>query len=523
MFENTAKGWHGSYSIVGRSSAEKYHLILIKDIILSGRVKKKKIKTIFSPDKTDKKEKLKNENKIDIFEEPPIKEKKERIHEYLAKRKEICEPYSALNIPEKYKYHQHHHRELHNYNIIMKQSKKFTTGSGNYNPKMDYIWRKTITGPSWNIISGREKKIIKSKDNVLLNEKLKEKNKIKKSMDETEKISKPNLTLDSIKNLNKMENLLECKKINTTFFQKFYGVPMIKQTKRGDLPITYDLRIRNDKPYILSESDKNNNNSNETKKDKNREELTDITKISRNINKSKSRIKSKEEEQKFRKKNTKIIKCIDFSKGLSREQYSMFKTSKDIHPFNTPKYSQVESRCLTMVSYSSQLNQKKLRKKFKGVDNTLFFNPDKVINKVNNHKEVSVPNFKIMVSRPDDKSPLPSYMINKFDRASLETVTQKGLKMNGYANVGFKTYTSSFYPKSSFNKVINYKLLNSDKFVDSNLDGLLDKMKDNPHMRKLIEFYSSNAEDNFENNNSNFDAITFKTIHPEKKRRTKFY
>ena len=59
MFENTAKGWHGSYSIVGRSSAEKYHLILIKDIILSGRVKKKKVETIFSPDKTEKKEKLK--------------------------------------------------------------------------------------------------------------------------------------------------------------------------------------------------------------------------------------------------------------------------------------------------------------------------------------------------------------------------------------------------------------------------------------------------------------------------------
>ncbi len=47
MFENPAKGWHGSYSIVGRSSAEKYHLILIKDLILSGKYKKKKIKNYF--------------------------------------------------------------------------------------------------------------------------------------------------------------------------------------------------------------------------------------------------------------------------------------------------------------------------------------------------------------------------------------------------------------------------------------------------------------------------------------------
>jgi len=31
MFENQAKGWHGSYSTVGRNSAEKYPMILIKD------------------------------------------------------------------------------------------------------------------------------------------------------------------------------------------------------------------------------------------------------------------------------------------------------------------------------------------------------------------------------------------------------------------------------------------------------------------------------------------------------------
>ena len=42
MFENNAKGWHGSYSVVGRISAEKFHIILMKNEILNE--KKRRIK-----------------------------------------------------------------------------------------------------------------------------------------------------------------------------------------------------------------------------------------------------------------------------------------------------------------------------------------------------------------------------------------------------------------------------------------------------------------------------------------------
>ena len=164
MFENPAKGWHGSYSTVGRSSAEKYHLILVKDLILQGRYKRRKIKDTFSMNKTQPKQKNKKEIKIDIFKEPPIKDKIEQIQEYISKRKKICAPNNAEYVPEKYKFHQHHHKELFNYNLILKQSKKYTPGSGNYNPKMDYIWKKTITGPTWDILSGRDKKVIRLKD-----------------------------------------------------------------------------------------------------------------------------------------------------------------------------------------------------------------------------------------------------------------------------------------------------------------------------------------------------------------------
>ena len=500
MFENPTKGWHGSYSIVGRSSAEKYHLILVKDLILKGRYKKKRISNYFTINDNDTKqnEKNKKESKIDIFSEPPIREKLEKIQEYKSKRKKICEPFNSENIPERYKFHQHHHKELHNYNTILKKSKKYTPGSGNYNPKMDYIWKKTITGPTWDIISGRERKNIKLRDNIeLINEKPKSKN--KNHINENEKnINKNYLTLDNIN-----------KRINNTFNRRIYGVPMIKQPQRGDLPISYDSRIRNDKPFQAK------GNINEKEKPKlliNKNELIDILKF------DKSKNKGENESKKIKKINN----FLDFSKSLSREQYNNLFKDKDIVPFSIPNYSQVEPRCLTMVSYTSRKNTKKLRKKLEGIDNTIFYNPDKIINKVNNHKEVSVPNFKIMVSRPDDHGPLPSYMIKKFDRASLETITQKGLKMNGYSNVGFKTYTSSFYPKKSFNKLINYNLLNSDKFVDSNLDGILEKINNNKHIKKLIKYYIRDTEDNLENNNEKFDAITLRTIHNKRKPKTKF-
>ena len=48
MIENEAKGWHGSYSSVGRISAENFPMILIKDQIIKGRYKKKKMKDYFS-------------------------------------------------------------------------------------------------------------------------------------------------------------------------------------------------------------------------------------------------------------------------------------------------------------------------------------------------------------------------------------------------------------------------------------------------------------------------------------------
>ena len=64
MLENDAKGWYGSYSLVGRRSAEQYNNIIHKDEILKGENKKVKIPDMFAPDE------IKHnhvENKLDFY------------------------------------------------------------------------------------------------------------------------------------------------------------------------------------------------------------------------------------------------------------------------------------------------------------------------------------------------------------------------------------------------------------------------------------------------------------------------
>ncbi len=137
----------------------------------------------------------------------------------------------------------------------MKQSKKYTPGSGNYNPKMDYIWKKTITGPTWDIISGREKKVVKVKDNYdIINQNEKKKNRNKRITEVEKNNNKNTLTLDVIRS---NKNDILSKRINN-IFNKEYGISMIKQTQRGNLPISYDSRIRNDKPFQIKDNRKEN-------------------------------------------------------------------------------------------------------------------------------------------------------------------------------------------------------------------------------------------------------------------------
>lgn len=213
MFENGAKGWHGSYSIIGKNSAEKYPMILLKDKILKNQFLKKQIKTYFST--VDEPETITEEGE-DIFSKVFKLKNKTKSK----KLNEICEYITKEKVPEKYKYHQLHHMELHHYNELMQNRKDYSSNLM-YSPKKDYVFERTVTGPSWNILTGREKGYFDRKKDYLDN------------IDFYLNHNNPNKNKTGI-------------------------ILMDKQIERKNLPISNDLRIRINESFENSKNKDNN-------------------------------------------------------------------------------------------------------------------------------------------------------------------------------------------------------------------------------------------------------------------------
>ena len=299
---------------------------------------------------------------------------------------------------------------------------------------------------------------------------------------------------------------------------------MNKQTQRGIIPISYDLRIRTDKPFNkdnLNNTDDNknsknkNNNFSKKKSSKNHLSMTAYN-TSRKTN---LKISTKsfgfgnfQNYNQTEKKDK--IHTINFAKSLSRYDYNYLHRSRETtRPFFNPKYDLVEPKCITMVSYNKIKKGKSLPKRIKGLDVNLFFDPDKIINKVNNHKEVCSPNFKYMTSKDSEKGFLPSYMKNIYSRGTLDLITEKGLKMNKYSDVGSKSDYGTFCNKKSFNKVINYELLKNNKDMSNKLQMLSRKFGSKNNITSLMQFYLLNLDDDKNKfTGKKFDAITLKSI-----------
>ena len=62
-----------------------------------------------------------------------------------------------------------------------------------------------------------------------------------------------------------------------------------------------------------------------------------------------------------------------------------------------------------MVNYNKMLIRKEEKMKEMN-EPAKEYDPDKIIENVNNHKKPRTPNFDHMLSRPTDGGPLPSYM-----------------------------------------------------------------------------------------------------------------
>ena len=226
------------------------------------------------------------------------------------------------------------------------------------------------------------------------------------------------------------------------------------------------LKTENDKPNEQTESKKLKSLSNKG--------LNHNYSLKDNQTKSNSKIQNKEEAHKDDKK----FKAPDFDKIISRKQVEKARGHKFfIIPFKTLNYSLISERPLTMINYDkSKIKNENKLKDFIGLDYSYVYKPDDIINKYNNHIPPKVPNFSIMSSRSCQKgNPLPSYMQKVHDRFYLNNMNDKSLSLNNYSNRGYFSATSSFFPKKSYNNIINYTVINSEKKNDNKKDDDIEK------------------------------------------------
>ena len=517
MIENNAKGWHGSFSVIGRISAETFHVILNKNEMLKEKRRRKKVNTfLFPSDSFDKKNKAKpDEIQIDIFEDSIQKDKKDKKNiknnnKIPGQDNKVCNINTDI-----FNSHYLRHKEIEKQIMKFKKHENLYMSSMKYNPKMDYIWKRVLSGPKWSTISGRE---------------WTKKNKHRTKLSELNSISSKDNKLNICKkSIDKKKNKKKNKNDNDLLISNMNGVIMNKQTKRGDLPIYYDNRIRNVRAFTIKNLKKSNTTKNPSKISKIKTSTIKKSNFKNNLRmslssdfNSKQLLNSKNNTSPSIKKNnltmksslSQDIKGIDFSKTISRDQLNFIHRNKEgVRPFFLPNYELVEPRCVSMVFYSKKKRQKSSYKRLKGIDPNLLFDPNKVINKYNNHLETNAPDFNIMVGRCISESPLPGYMINKFDRNSLDSMTEKALRMNCYSNSNSLTNFSTFYPKKSFNRLVNNNYLQDEKFPDNCINYLTKECFEDKKLRKSIEYYNKDVNYYLEQNKikRNFDGVTFTT------------
>ena len=530
MFENKKKKWYGSYSRIGKSSAENFYQIIHKDDILNRDYKKikgylKKIK----PDLDYLDDNI-NLNKIFNTKYSIIKSISSSPNKKINNKK-MREKYNL-------KYHNISHLE------IMKKNRDIyiEPTCTKYNPKYDIIFQRLVTGPKWKKILGRTCPIrnMTSSECFLNNKNISIENKSKENCNNN--------------NFNKKEkNNKDKKKKSSAKKQKEYKrfciidngeskclVDMNKTTQRGDL---FNIRVRTEKAFNKKENNNNNknnminiNSNSEEKKmidNKNNYFLTKDNKKNKTNIMSNKYTKIKNLKKLLLKnintnRNYKLLrtsnlfplkenKSPDFSKIISREKLQKIaeKSKNTFISLVSPNYSQVSERPISMVLYEkSKINKK--RRNFTGIDSNLNFDIDKVINKVNNHRIYKPRNFDNMISRTyNEANPLPNYMQGIYNRTAVDSFNEKTLKINEYSNGKFLTPTNTFMPKTSHNKIINLSLLKCCDIENKNKDDYNEIYTD-----KLIKQinYRNNNNDNLilEGALNKFDKITFKSIEKNK-------
>ena len=441
-----------NYSLIGKISLEKFPIILQKDKIIKGEKKKFIIRDLFHPDQP--KEEIKTIDDYNKFSDFKLSVKgKNGINDYTSKTK-VDFFIKDMKTNPKYFYHNKHLS-------LTDKLKKLVLESDNlsYAPKYDYVKPRLLTGPNWENLGERKKEKIE--------------------YDERDYYIKHD---DVLKN---------------TDFKCL--VNMNKTTQRIEFVKQKLIKFKNDKKFIPKSK------RNKIKKNKNKISLTSRNEVSREKMYKLFDINSKTANNRKIKKSKKIKKenhSVDFKKIISREEVDKIKEAKYFKiPFITPNYSLVEGRLISNVDFNIERNKSfknPNKQNIEGYDYKLNYSPDKYISKINNHIEPQTPNFSYMLHRKGDwaknskKNPLPFYMRDIYDRNSCRIMTEKSLKENKFKESKISLASSSFFPKQSFNRIININLIKSKNFKEKTDDEYIEEKK--VLLKESIKLRNNNKE-----------------------------
>ena len=301
----------------------------------------------------------------------------------------------------KFKFHNIHLKRLKETN---EKNKKKENREPIYKPNLDYIYRKSLSGPEWNIISGRKKNLF----------------------------AEPGRFLDKFYDVESSS----ISDLRRTF------VNMAKQTKKTTAYYSQDISPKKKLKKITHEKLKS-----EIKKINNMSAIPKSPTIRGNLNLLKKKFSIKQNKNYSNVSDKKSItplvkKCIsipDFkrTKGRSfdlKQQDKRMKTSNE--GIYYPNYDSIKERTKMMVLYQNNENDKGKNyndNKFRGLNSVDFFSASDAFEKF---KSNVAPKFEKMTSRPYGNN-LPTFMQGLFNRLGAELMTDKSLKLNNYSNGGY--------------------------------------------------------------------------------------
>ena len=171
-------------------------------------------------------------------------------------------------------------------------------------------------------------------------------------------------------------------------------------------------------------------------------------------------------------------KVVNFDKMLSREYIRKINERKsNIYSALSPNYESIRPKCIMKVIYARRHYRKNKKSEFKSTFNEFVFDINKNFNNYNNH----LPPKDIFLGKTtgrelNDKSPLPSYMVNQYNRNAFNTFSDKSLEMNNFANGHLKVLKSSFDDKKSFNYKLNEQYFDKDN-INEEINTIIKKIK----------------------------------------------